>query len=168
MPQASAFTNSVRAYSEGRNNKVQTPKNSLNIDNLRGLSCSSIDWSPIRYAESCKKCSNLPKVKLEQPTLYIAYRTDRYRGLIATWHNLPPQTIDVEFRSYTDIGGRDDTLIDKVININSSPGFATTSDSIQLNTLHYFYAVIIPQVGNNIQSENLINTQYVGTGGGGI
>ena len=46
MPQASAFTNSVRAYSEGRNTKPQFPGNILNIDNLRALSCDLIPVPP--------------------------------------------------------------------------------------------------------------------------
>ena len=56
MPQASAFTNSVRAYSEGRNNKVQLKGNVLNIDNLAALSCSNVSWKPIVYTQICGNC----------------------------------------------------------------------------------------------------------------
>jgi hypothetical protein len=53
MPQASSFTNKIRAYSEGRNNKIQTQGNVLNIDNLRALSCSQVSWNPLVYSQKC-------------------------------------------------------------------------------------------------------------------
>ena len=56
MPQASTYINSVRAYAEGRNNKVQASNNVLNIDNLQALSCSAVSWTPLIYIQTCTNC----------------------------------------------------------------------------------------------------------------
>ena len=53
MPQASAYINSVRAYSEGRNINVESPGNLLNTNYLRPLSCSTISWKPTIYKPIC-------------------------------------------------------------------------------------------------------------------
>ena len=57
MPQASAFTNTVRAYAEGRNTKIQLPGNILNIDTLPALSCSKVSWLPVTYRQICRVIS---------------------------------------------------------------------------------------------------------------
>ena len=54
MPQASAFTNSVRAYTEGRNIKVENPSSLLNTNYLRALSCEkTVSWKSTIYKPAC-------------------------------------------------------------------------------------------------------------------
>lgn len=53
MPQASAFTNSVRAYTEGRNIKIENPGSMLNTNYLRALSCSTVSWNSTIYKPTC-------------------------------------------------------------------------------------------------------------------
>lgn len=58
MPQASSFTNKVRAYTEGRNNKVQYPGGIAQRDQLGALSCSPIKWVSLKYRAACQICVN--------------------------------------------------------------------------------------------------------------
>jgi len=66
MPQASSFTNNIRAYSEGRNNKVQYPGGIDQLNELGALSCSPVSWNTVRYSKN-KTC--IP----ECPTPQIDY-----------------------------------------------------------------------------------------------
>lgn len=153
MPQASAFTNSVRAYSEGRNNKVQTPKNSLNIDNLRGLSCSSIDWSPIRYAESCKKCSNLPKA-IGLPYSDIAFSNMQ---LVVSWSNILGILMKVT------IYDNANTVVATYDAIYISDGSLTTT-GLTLTAESYYAILAIQETSSSITTSLTINPNYSGGG----
>lgn len=50
MPQASSFTNKVRAYTESRNNKVQYPGGIAKFNQLDALTCPpSLKWVSLKY-----------------------------------------------------------------------------------------------------------------------
>ena len=166
MPQASSFTSKVRTYSEGRNNKVQYPGGIAKFNELASLTCNpSLRWSPLVYKESCKKCSNLEKpsdLPLGDPSAVLTYYDNDHTELQVTWYNLPPQIIDVEFYEFD--GSNTNNMIIKLSNIDSLIGFAKTDkNTTSLGRLQYFYAIIVRLDGGNIQTDNLNNTNYIGS-----
>ena len=57
MPQASAYTNLVRAYTEGRNHKIQYPGSIAQFNQLGALNCSTPTWwVSIQYKQACGNC----------------------------------------------------------------------------------------------------------------
>lgn len=55
MPQASSFTNKVRAYTEARNNKIQYPGGVAKFNQLECLTCPpSLKWVSLKYARVCQ------------------------------------------------------------------------------------------------------------------
>jgi len=94
MPQASAFTNTVRAYAEGRNNKTQLPGNILNIDTLAALSCSRVSWIPLVYNQVCRNCKIRPIDII--PTL-TGTLTNSVYTLTLAWTDTIHELLNFEF-----------------------------------------------------------------------
>jgi len=57
MPQASSFTNKIRAYTEARNNKVEYPSGIANFNQLDALTCPpSLKWVSLKYMSLPQMC----------------------------------------------------------------------------------------------------------------
>ena len=149
MPQASAFTNSVRAYSEGRNTKPQFPGNILNIDNLRALSCDLIPVPP----------------PPSEPYVVLEFYNNNTQ-LKVSWYNIVPvQNIKVQIRDNTGVFVYPETGSPDVI-ITSDINYIITTGRIDLSGLYWIAYLTLQITASQIDSDPLYN--ITSPPGGGI